>query len=864
MDILRDRCPLLLKRASSFCSTPVEAAGLSRGGGPSKAGLGHTSCAALARKRPRTSEPSEEEDSETTESFWEDSGSEETRSSSSGDACADEKRPASSEPPVPGVGVSRRLPGSQTTGPPPPLAVRSLRLPSPAEEAFQAVLCAGPGASFYALLGRRAVYGFAEAAELHGSKPTAKSPFMEGADPISSDELFDALRQRPIIVAAGRRGTDILRWLRRAGPENLFWEVEVHDTGLLRNVLDGSPPDAEIQACACTVASLKETLRTAMELARQLRESSGELAYTLLLRSQSAVAAMEAAGVPFDHVGLQKLCLQWRSDMVRTEADVRKQLLDICGASVLPASNPAGLNLRSNSQVAGLLARQLSAKERSKWPCTPGGALRTDSESLRRSGLPWAEDVVRFRELSYALSHYEPYIALAKCGGGRLFPSYQLAGAVTGRMTCANPNLQSSPRMEEFRSLFRAGLRPGWDWLVQGDFSQIELRVLAELAADEQMRAIFRAGEDLHRTTAALLSGVAPEEVSPEQRQFAKAVNFGLVYGQSAEGLQRSAESSYGIELSYAEAYRARQGFLAAYPAVAEWQQRQRESALRGAEVKTAGGRVAWHLVKQWKELQGGVQGDASSTGRLQREAINFPVQGTAAEVMLACLESLCPFLQRASESTRLVCVVHDEFLLESTDTAAAEQAARALREAMEDAWCRLFPGEVLGESGISVRWGWSWSELKRPGPPKATRGVMDNKGGQMKVTIFDIGQAFVRGNIDATDIKDLGKVVLDKGQQGLKNLRNGEFEDSFASSYTEQSPKSGRAKSARSTPKSARPGFSIQGGKAAVMGHIIGPDGNLALEKLLGDREDKFDLASLPDGRKDRKRYNCRKDRAE
>jgi len=134
-----------------------------------------------------------------------------------------------------------------------------------------------------------------------------------------------------------------------------------------------------------------------------------------------------------------------------------------------------------------------------------------------------------------------------------------------------------------------------------------------------------------------------------------------------------------------------------------------------------------------------------------------------------------------------------------------------------------------------------------------------------MKVTIFDIGQAFVRGNIDATDIKDLGKVVLDKGQQGLKNLRNGEslrfFKDSFASSYTEQSPKSGRAKSARSTPKSARPGFSIQGGKAAVMGHIIGPDGNLALEKLLGDREDKFDLASLPDGRKDRKRYNCRKD---
>ncbi|CAE7813608.1 polA [Symbiodinium microadriaticum] len=411
-------------------------------------------------KRPRISEPSEEENSDSTEGSWEDSGSEESMSSSSGDSGADEKLPESLEPPVACIGVTRKLPGSQTSRPRPPPAVRSLRLPGPAEEAFQAVLCAGPGAAFYALLGSRAVYGSAEAAtrpEHHGTQPEAKRPFMAGADPISSDELFESLRQRPVIVAAGRRGTDILRWLRRAGPESLFWDVEVHDPGLLRNVLHGSSPDSEIQACACTVASLQETLRTARELARQLLESSGELAYSLLLRSQSTVAAMEA--------------------------------------SVLLASNPAGLNLRSNSQVASLLARQLSAQERSRWPCTPGGALRTDSDSLRRSGLPWAEDVVRFRELSHALSHYEPYISLAKCGGGRLFPSYQLAGAVTGRMTCANPNLQSSPRLEEFRSLFRAGLRPGWDWLVQGDFSQIELRVLAELAEDEQMKAIFRAGE---------------------------------------------------------------------------------------------------------------------------------------------------------------------------------------------------------------------------------------------------------------------------------------------------------------------------------------------------------------------------------
>ncbi|CAJ1384992.1 unnamed protein product [Effrenium voratum] len=143
-----------------------------------------------------------------------------------------------------------------------------------------------------------------------------------------------------------------------------------------------------------------------------------------------------------------------------------------------------------------------------------------------------------------------------------------------------------------------------------------------------------------------------------------------------------------------------------------------------------------------------------------------------------------------------------------------------------------------------------------------------NNKAGQMKVTFFDIGQAFVRGHIDANDIKDLGKVMVEKGQQGFKSLKTVEnlrsIKDSLATTFAlEQtlSPKSATPKSSR-TAKSARSHRAgIASARNGVMGQLIGPDGNLAMEKLLGDKEDKFNLGDLPEGRRDRKRYNTRKD---
>lgn len=368
-----------------------------------------------------------------------------------------------------------------------------------------------------------------------------------------------------------------------------------------------------------------------------------------------------------------------------------------------------------------MIARQLPKEELDRWPKTPTGALCTAAATLSRCKLPFAKELTRCRGLQHLLSHYAQYEAAASTGGGRLFPCYQLCGAVTGRMSCCSPNLQSSPRTPEFRALVRAGEQGGA--LVKGDFSQVELRVLAEVSGDERMRKAFAEGEDLHRVTAAAVLGVESSNITKQDRQLAKAVNFGLIYGQSLAGFQRYAESNFGVALSPREAARARSGFFAAFPGVAAWQKAQRALAARGCPVITPSGRVAAHLLAAWREACHTARGSCAlgkagpsaecQLQRIQREALNFPIQGGAAEVMLACLDLLRPRLQPLGRSCKLICVVHDEFVLECSDAAVASEAAAGLRRAMEESWGRVFPKAApLGEVGVSITVGANWAEL--------------------------------------------------------------------------------------------------------------------------------------------------------
>ena len=185
------------------------------------------------------------------------------------------------------------------------------------------------------------------------------------------------------------------------------------------------------------------------------------------------------------------------------------------------------------------------------------------------------------------------------------------------------------------------------------------------------MRAAYDAGEDLHRKTAAAVLGIAPDAVTKGQRQMAKAVSFGLLFGQGTRGLQRYAKRSYGVDLTATEAERARTAFFRAYPGLSRWQAETRRHAERAGQVRTPGGRV--------RALEG--------QRALATESLNTPIQGGAAECLLAALAELN--LDRWN--AHLVNVVHDELVVECDPEPAGAVAAEVER-AMVAGFLALFP----------------------------------------------------------------------------------------------------------------------------------------------------------------------------
>ena len=223
-------------------------------------------------------------------------------------------------------------------------------------------------------------------------------------------------------------------------------------------------------------------------------------------------------------------------------------------------------------------------------PRTATGQLQTDADALAGLTLPALEPLARYKTAIKGLSTYgKGYAAHISPVTGRIHASFTISGTATGRLSCSSPNIQNPPRDPAFRALFAP--RPGRCFVV-ADYSQIELRVAALVAGDTAMLAAYEAGEDLHRKTAAAVLGIEPCAVTKGQRQMAKAVNFGLLFGQGAAGLQRYAKSSYGVDLTATEAEKARTAFFRAYPGLSRWQTETRRNAERAGQVRTPGGRV--------------------------------------------------------------------------------------------------------------------------------------------------------------------------------------------------------------------------------------------------------------------------------
>lgn len=244
---------------------------------------------------------------------------------------------------------------------------------------------------------------------------------------------------------------------------------------------------------------------------------------------------------------------------------------------------------------------------------------------------------------------------------GRLHPKYMQVGAWSGRMSCYSPNIQQIPRDSGFRSCFTA---PAGRKLVLADYSQIELRVAAQISGDSTMKAACRNGQDLHALTASLLSGTSPEFVTKSQRQAAKAVNFGLIFGMGAAGLMQYASESYGVEMTLEEAERFRNAFFQSYHGINWWHHDLMES--HPLEGRTLTGRKFLF---------------SPNTGLA--DLANTPVQGTAADILKTALGLLISRIQ--GSDIKIVAVVHDEILLEVPE-AEAENTAVLLKNVMEKA----------------------------------------------------------------------------------------------------------------------------------------------------------------------------------
>ncbi len=344
-------------------------------------------------------------------------------------------------------------------------------------------------------------------------------------------------------------------------------------------------------------------------------------------------------------------------------------------------------NINSPKQLGEVLFDDLGLPAPKK--TARGYSTNADVLEKLRSRHPAVGLVLEYRELAKLKSTYADGLAKVIGPDGRIHTSFQMTATATGRLSSTEPNLQNIPvRRElggEIRKMFVA---PEGRVLVDADYSQIELRILAHISGDERMRKAYLDGEDIHRATAAQVLGIDPEEVTHEQRSRAKAVNFGIVYGISAFSLAED------IHVSMAEARETINTYMAMYKGVAQYMERVVKEAKETGVAATLYGRR-----RPMPELKA-QNFNVRSFG--ERVARNMPIQGTAADIMKIAMVRADRALLDSGLDARLLLQVHDELIVECA--AGDAEAVRALLvEAMEGAAELTVP--LTAEAHVGRNW---------------------------------------------------------------------------------------------------------------------------------------------------------------
>lgn len=393
------------------------------------------------------------------------------------------------------------------------------------------------------------------------------------------------------------------------------------------------------------------------------------------------IAEMEMAGISLDAAFLA----QMSGELSQRMAEIEKMVYQAVGET---------FNINSPQQLSQALFTRLKLEPPDRTKKTASGHYSTSADvlELMRGKHNVVDQILEYRELAKLRSTYLDALPLQiNPATGRVHTSYNQTGSVTGRLASSDPNLQNIPvRTELGRQVRQAFVAAEGCQLLSVDYSQVELRIAAHMSNDEAMLAAFLDHQDIHTATAAAIYNIPLEQVTKDQRRHAKAINFGLIYGMSPYGLTRTTDLTLAEAEDFVEAYFKR------FPGIKQYLDRVRIQAATDGYVETLLGRRRYFP---------GLKNPQNQTvrNREEREAINAPIQGTAADIMKLAMIRVQESLKEKGLASRMLLQVHDELVLECPEEELS-QAAEVVQQVMEAVFPLKVPLQTEARSGKN--WG--------------------------------------------------------------------------------------------------------------------------------------------------------------
>jgi DNA polymerase I len=485
-------------------------------------------------------------------------------------------------------------------------------------------------------------------------------------------KMFDTMIAHYLIQPEARHGMDFL-----AEYYLNYKTVSIEDIlgkkgKTQKNMRDLLP--SEICDYACEDADITFQLKTI--LTKELLENQlNELFETIEMPLMPILQRMENEGIAIDTAYLNKMSFDFQGELLI----LQDKILALAGVD---------FNIDSPKQLGEILFDHLKISAKAKK--TKPGQYQTSEEVLEtfKNDHEIIPLILDYRQLKKLKSTYiDPLPELCKPKDGRIHTTFMQTVTATGRLSSNNPNLQNIPiRTERGRAIRKAFIaKDAQHLLVSADYSQIELRIIAALSNDENMIQAFKNGEDIHRSTASKVFNTPFDEVTRDQRSAAKAVNFGIIYGQSAFGL------SQNLGISRTEAKEIIDNYFVQYPTIKTYMDEAILTAREKGYVETVLGRRRF--------LPDITSANAVVRGFAERNAINAPIQGSAADIIKIAMIKVDDALKTNNLKTKMLLQVHDELVFD-VPLEEVETAKKVIADAMENAFHFSVPLEVEAQAG--------------------------------------------------------------------------------------------------------------------------------------------------------------------